>query len=396
VSHRVCLFPPADLQPDAGSTIYSRVLARALTKAGCDVTIVCARTHDSIASQSIIAPIPLRHPFDFHQGTPNAVFNEAISVTVDTAIRQWRPRPGDVIHAIYAGYTAVAAAIVSSLCETVTVVSELGRMVNVAVRPEPRYRGMARLGLSSADYVIAATDEIAETIHSSFGVDRQRLAVLPVPADIDGFDGHRMTRRSGADDGTVVVTTVCSVLTPEKGVLDLVEAFAKVRRDVSARLRLNIVGVDPVAGEPTRKAIHERVGHLGLAGQVSLLGYLPHQELPDILRVTDVYVDPRRVASFSSTIAEAMAMRCPIVAAAVSSNSAFIEHERDALLFEPQSVASLAACLARAVSSAETRERLRLNAPAWLVRHHDGLSPDVHAARVLAIYDAASQAIATR
>ncbi|HEY6389868.1 MAG TPA: glycosyltransferase family 4 protein [Bryobacteraceae bacterium] len=379
---RVCIAGPADLVPDSGSTIYCRMLASSLAAAGCDVSVVCAKPHASMSVPAIVAPIPLRHPFDHFQGTPDAVFADAISVTVDAIERQWRPRRGDVIHAIYAGYNAIAAGVVAALSGTRTVVTELGRMVNVAVPGEERYRRMAALALHVADHTIAATHDIANNIQRQFQVPLSKQTVLAVPMDLAGF----APTRQASTRSPLTITTICSVLTEDKGVTDLVHAFAQARKRTPAGLRLNIVGQDYKAGEPLRHSLEHLIRNLAIAEDVTLTGYLPHGEIPEVLASTGIYVDARRSANFSSVILEAMAMQVPVVASAVESNVALLRDGIDAMLFAPGDCAALADALVRLATSPELANQLSGRGAAWIAEHSELFSLESHAARIVQIY----------
>ncbi len=383
---RVCLIPPADLLPDSGSTKYSRMLANSLAAAGCDVTLICSRPHDSIQVPVIVAPIPLVHPFDHHQGTPGRVFGQAIQLTIDAIQTQWKPRPGDLIHAIYAGYTAIAGGIAAALNEASIVVTELGRLVNVAAPGEGRYRRMAQLAFSSADHVIAATPDIAETIERDYRVPRSSQTILPVPQDIGLFQAASSPYRISARSGEMVVTTICSCLTEEKGVSDLIQAFAQVRHHLNMNLRLNIIGKDPRPGEPFRRRLQSLIAQLGLADSVRLPGYQSHDRIAAVLAESDIYVDPRRVSNFSSVIAEAMTMQRPVLASAVASNIDLIEDGVDGLLFQPGRADELASRLERLCRDGGLRQRLADRGPAWVKRREDLLSFRSHAARIAGVY----------
>jgi glycosyltransferase involved in cell wall biosynthesis len=378
---RVCIAGPADLVPDSGSTIYCRLLASSLAAAGCDVSVVCSKPHASMSVPTIVAPIPMRHPFDQFQGTPDTVFAEAISVTVDAIETQWRPRQGDVVHAIYAGYNAIAAGVVAALSGTRTVVTELGRMVNIAVPGEERYRRMAALALYVADHVIAATHDIANNIQRQFQVPLSKQTVLAVPTDLSGFAATPTRTRS-----PLTITTICSVLTEDKGVTDLVHAFALARKRTPAPLRLNIVGQDYRAGEPLRHSLQDLIRNLNIAEDVTLMGYRPHGEIPEVLASTYIYVDARRSANFSSVILEAMAMHVPVLASAVESNVALLRDGLDAILFAPGDCAALAGALVRLATNPELAGQLSRRGTAWIAEHSELFSLESHAARVMQIY----------
>jgi glycosyltransferase involved in cell wall biosynthesis len=387
---RICLLPPADLAPDSGSTLYTRLLANGLARAGCDVTLVCARSHPGIMVPAILAPVPLQHPFDNHQGTPNRKFVEALSLTLDALQNQWRPRQGDVVHVIYASYAAMAAGAIAALNGTTTVVSELGRMVNVA-SAERRYREMALRAFLAADHVIAATSDIADVIHAEFAVARERQTVIGQPQNLDPFVRAASNGHSETPHKPFVITTICSVLTEEKGVFDLLEAFCLVRAEAGSNLHLQIVGQDWKGGEPVKQALQRRIEECGLQSSVSLPGYRPHEEIVGVLAGTCVYVDARRVANFSSVIPEAMAVGVPIAASAVANNVEMLEDGIDALLFAPRCVRSLAEVLRRLYHDAALRQRLAARSVEWLSTHSARYSVAGHVEQVLRVYDLAGR-----
>lgn len=72
-------------------------------------------------------------------------------------------------------------------------------------------------------------------------------------------------------------------------------------------LQLLIVGQGPL-----RKALGERIGHLGLEGQVSLLGV--REDVPEILSACDIFVFPSVWEGFGIALLEAMAAGLPVVA----------------------------------------------------------------------------------
>ena len=386
---RVCLVTPSDLCADSGSTIYSRLLARTLSELDYDVTVVCATAPDGFFVSQIRTAVPLPHPYDDGQGTPPEVFQECISSTAGTILTNWKPQKGDVIHAIYPAYTAIAAGLVGVLSGCHSVVTEIGRIVNVAARNEERFRRMARYAFNSVDHVIAATPSIGNVIQDEYDVVASRVSTLLIPQEFNSRprpSGLRCTSKSA--HAPRVVTTICSSLTEEKGVFDVLEAFCDVYRKLPDRLQLTlqIVGPDPVAKRPTEKRLHQQIAKLRMEQCVSLMGFVPHDKISSLLAETDIYVDARRVDSFSSVIAEAMAEECPIVASSVRCNAEVLKPNHDALLFEPGDVGELSRSLIRLLVDASLYESIHNQCSIWFQTYRDQHSSLTHAKKIVEIY----------
>ena len=168
------------------------------------------------------------------------------------------------------------------------------------------------------------------------------------PADLALIDRFR----SGA-------STWLSVgrLAPNKGHLELVDAFAAYKRIHDAHARLVIVGrADPRLSSYTG-AVHARIDQLGIADAVHFLSDVSDGELKSAYLVADALVSLSEHEGFCVPLAEAMALGTPVVgyaAGAVAStagDAALLWDESDPYLF--------AASVARIRDDASLRQLLR-------------------------------------
>ena len=88
-----------------------------------------------------------------------------------------------------------------------------------------------------------------------------------------------------------------------KGWLDLLEAFARLRRTRSSDLRLVTSGVGPVEVPPDLPP-----------GSVLDLGFISDAERNDAMAAADAYVQPSAMESFSRTVLEAWGAGTPVIA----------------------------------------------------------------------------------
>lgn len=148
-----------------------------------------------------------------------------------------------------------------------------------------------------------------------------------------GPEGAAVRRELGIPPGAFAVGVV-GRLDPIKDHPTLFRAFAQLRAaDPGARLL--------VVGDGPERARLEAAGGEG----VLFLG--DRRDVPELLRVLDVFVLPSRNEGISNTILEAMATGLPVVATRVGGNPELVEDGLTGALVPPGDVNALAAALGR-------------------------------------------------
>ena len=206
------------------------------------------------------------------------------------------------------------------------------------------------------------------------GVDTERFA----PA-ADKPAGLLPASLAGTD--LVVIGTVGRIQAV-KDQATLLRAFAALRSarpESRARLRLAIVGDGPLLGE-----LRDLARSLGIAETTWMPGALGN--VPDVLRLLDVFVLPSLSEGISNTILEAMASRLPVLATARGGNVELVEEGQNGRLFEPGDVPALTRLLAEYLD-----DPARRRAHADTARRHalERFSLDAMVASYQAVYEAA-------
>jgi len=172
-------------------------------------------------------------------------------------------------------------------------------------------------------------------------------------------DEKRRARRAlGLEDGPVLLNV--KRLHPLAGQTFLVEAMPEILR-LHPKAKLFIAG----EGE-ARKDLEERVGSLGLARAVTLLGLVDNRELPRYYHASDLFVLPSRLEAFPTVAAEALASGLRVVSAdhpgGIELQGLFPEDvdlvPREQI--EPLARAVVTALSRGSASSAKTRERIEI------------------------------------
>ena len=144
-----------------------------------------------------------------------------------------------------------------------------------------------------------------------------------------------------------------SRLIAEKGVLDLVDAFAIVRAERLCSLLIAGSG-------PARPDVAERVAALGLESDVKLLGHVSGDELASAYRDADIFVLPTYWAEgFPTAITEAMAYGLPVVTTPLRGMADHLKDGENALFVRPKDPISLATAIRRLLGDEALRDRMR-------------------------------------
>jgi len=226
-----------------------------------------------------------------------------------------RRRPLDLLHAFWAdepGLLAVTAGRVMGVPSLVSLMG--GELVGV---PELDYGGqlnlvnrtMTRHVLRRAGHVTAGSEYLCRLAASRFG--HSGVARLPL-----GVDTRRFHPNLGAREGLILegagpkLLSVGS-LVPVKDQETLLKALARVVPRFPA-VRLHLVGAGPLRGPLERQA-----ADLGISGEVTFHGSVPHDRLPAYYRAADLCILSSRHESQGMVVLEAAACGRATVGTAV-------------------------------------------------------------------------------
>jgi len=162
-----------------------------------------------------------------------------------------------------------------------------------------------------------------------------------------------------------------------KGVLDLLEAVARLRREGLA-VALTIVGPEKGAGE--LEETHARGTALGLESSVRFTGALTGEPLYAHYRDHDLLALPSYNEGLPAVLYEAGAFALPVVTTPVGAIESLVRDGANGFLVKPGDVDALTDRLRRLATDHELRARLGAQLHADVASYH----PDRAAARIVA------------
>ncbi len=179
---------------------------------------------------------------------------------------------------------------------------------------------------------VAVSQDLARWLEATVGVRPGRIRQIYNGVDIDRFSPRVGPRPDLAPPGflpadALVIGTV-GRLAEVKDQATLVEGCAELLGkwpDAASRLRLVIVGDGALRADLERQATA-----LGIGNRIWFAG--DRADVPDLMRLFDLFVLPSLGEGISNTVLEAMASGLPVVATRVGGNPELVEEGRTGAL----------------------------------------------------------------
>ena len=226
------------------------------------------------------------------------------------------------------------------------------RLLGVKVREAEFAVTCARVNAEFLN-MLAGTRPGERVVVNYHGVSLDRFKPLPRPAQAASLP--------------CIVT--CGRLEPYKGHHVLLRAAAALDRPV----RVVLIGEGP-----QRQKLQQLAAELGIADRVEFTGPLPQARLAEIYAGADLFVLASVIIERSgkrdvipNVLAEAMAMRLPVVATSVSGIGELISDGASGRLVPPNDPAELARVLAELLDDPAQRQRLAAEGAATVARMFD-------------------------
>jgi glycosyltransferase involved in cell wall biosynthesis len=352
---------------------YVHDINRHLARRGHRVTVVTPGNSSMPARESFdgveVVRFPMELPVDLTYGRVAqsrvnvmgkvarlAVMAHYLEAQYRATLAVTREHGGDVIHAHWAIPTGPAAVSAARRLGLPSVITMHGG--DVYVNPEQGYdfptrwyvRPALRWTLRKAGALTAITEDCrqhalragapAQSVHLVFnGTDLRRFSPAPAGSAVDPRFGPNMI-------------FACRQLFPRKGIRFLVEAAAQLKPRFPD---LKVVVAGDGFERPDLIALAER---LGIARDVTFLGWVANSELPPYYRSAAVSVIPSLEEGFGIPAAEAMGCETPVVASDAGGLPEVVEHGVTGLIVPRGDSTALAEAIGSLLADPARRERM--------------------------------------
>jgi len=341
----------------SGSTMSLSVLVRRLDRERFEPHVVVAREDQGEYVREVAGLLAERiapRPRGAARPGKVAALRDLLVVTIPyaNALRRFVRRHG--IRLIHQNNGFDVAAILAARWSGIPLVAyQRGREWNSFL--------VRRLAPLATRYI--ANSQVTRENLLELGISPAQVNVVYPPVDLENFDADRpaapeLRRPAFRIPAQAPCVGIVGQLQAWKGHKLFLRAFAQVLRTVPEAWAC-IVGAPPVGGEAYEHELRELAGALGIAHRVVFAGFIA--DVPSALQLFDVVVHASIESEpFGRVIAEAMAMRKPVVASDEGGPREIIDHGRTGLLFPrgdegalAESVVSLLREPARAMRIAE-------------------------------------------
>ncbi len=218
----------------------------------------------------------------------------------------------DILHVHYAIPHASAAyfarQILKKTGKDIPFITTLHGTDITLVGRDTTYEPVVTFSINESDAITAVSDSLRAETQRSFKIEKE-IHVIPNFVDVKRF--HQTDKdhfkQMLAPDGERILVHV-SNFRPVKRVLDVVEVFARIKKEVPSKLLM-------IGDGPDRQDAEDLARSLGLYHDIRFLG--KQEQISEILSIADLFILPSQTESFGLSALEAMACSVPLI----SSNS---------------------------------------------------------------------------
>jgi glycosyltransferase involved in cell wall biosynthesis len=228
------------------------------------------------------------------------------------------------------------------------------RRLCVAVERRAAHWGHFIFTQSEEDRQAAIREEISSP---------EKIATIGNGIDTERFDRARITAQEqrtlreelGLSETAPTIGIVARIVR-EKGVFELAEAVAEIRRELPDARVILIGGALPSDRDDSTRAFRERLDALGIASHFRFAGF--RNDVPALMSLCQVYTLPSYREGMPRSILEAMAMALPVVATAIRGCREEVVEGETGFLVPPRDSRALAERLLRVLGHPDEAWRM--------------------------------------
>jgi L-malate glycosyltransferase len=285
----------------------------------------------------------MNYPLFDHPPYTLALASQMYNVAVNESL--------DILHCHYAIPHSVSAYLARSMmgASRIPIVTTLHGTDITLVGSNRSYLPITRFAIEQSDSVTAISEYLRQVTVREFGISRP-IDVIQNFVNCDVFhpQAKESHRQDFAAQGEKILVHL-SNFRPVKRVTDVVEIFARVRKEIPAKLLM-------IGDGPDRTAAEWLVRDKNLVGDVVFLG--KQNQVQDLLSCADVALLPSDLESFGLVALEAMACAVPCVCSKVGGLPEVVEDGVEGYLVPPRDVDTMAARALDILTDAERQRQM--------------------------------------
>lgn len=226
--------------------------------------------------------------------------------------------------------------------------------------------GLIRSHIEHVDLFLPISEFYAEFMPGYLGIPAEKMRVVPIGINLQGFDGAEHQRNGSFTVGFL------GRIAPEKGLHLLADAYKLLRREMGiSEARFEAAGWMAADCKSYLSGIQKRFADCGLASEFNYRGVLDRAQKIEFLRQLDVmsvpatYDEPKGVS-----LLEAMACGVPLVQPRRGAFTEIVEKTSGGLLVEPDDAQSLAQGILKIYQDRKLADELGRNGARGVREHY--------------------------
>lgn len=210
-----------------------------------------------------------------------------------------------------------------------------------------------KLFFQYADAIVAVSETIKEEYEKRSG---RKIKVIPplIPFSESKIPKDELRKKYGFSDNNMIILTLGSIK-KIKGSDILLDAFLSSGKEYVKEKNLKLLYV----GDGTMKnKLEKKVKNTGFDRHVKFLGNIPYSRVPEMYKLSDIYVIPSLFEGTPVALLEAMFNGLPIIGTNVNGINSLISHKKNGLLFEKGNMEDLEGKIKELVEDKDLSNRL--------------------------------------
>jgi len=319
-------------------------ICRTIDREKFDVTVICLRALGAFVPEVERMGIKVRLVPQKHKGTDYFSFLKLANILKEEKI--------EVIHThntqpFFDGTIAGLLAGVKTIVHT----------DHARNFPDKRRYMFAEWLVSHFAYkIVGVSDDTCQNLVRYEKISRKKTKTIMNGIDLAKYEIKIDQERKRAElglDGRGPIIGLAARLVEAKGIRYLLQAMKDVI-PLFPDITLLIAGDGPLQDDLKRMSVD-----LGIGRWVLFIG--PRLDIPELLKLFDIYVLPSVSEGLPMVLLEAMAAGCPIIATEVGGVPMAVRHGQNGSLVKPENPKALSSEIIRLLSNKDVRERYSEN-----------------------------------
>lgn len=215
--------------------------------------------------------------------------------------------------------------------------------------------------LKKADGLQSTSKIMSDEIKSIIKDKNKPIDIIPFGIDLQRFKSIKHNKKNNRPTVGFIKS-----LNPIYDVPLLIQAFSIAYNKLETKPLLIIIGDGPLMGE-----LKKLVFSLNIKEAVTFVGRISNEEVPEMLRSFDVFVNSSKEESFGVNILEAMACEVPVIATNCLGPNEVLENGKCGIILRDRNPESMADAMIELFNNKELREKYIRNARCRVVDCYD-------------------------